>query len=164
MLDAGGTAITNGKKPWNKVTTNAVLFITKLKLSAKGAASDKWAPWYTAGMAAYIAKYKAFEEKNFLWQLDEESYTEDLETYIKATGSSGIYERLTNAKFLAYHGAFNNGNGFGTRSGPTIKLTVNTSSVTCKGSLGKADYPNGAGTCLDTAGVGGGVTTFSDLA
>ena len=37
-------------------------------------------------MAAYIVKYKAFEEKNFLWQLDEESYPKNLATYIKATG------------------------------------------------------------------------------
>jgi len=67
----GGATIANGGKPFIKVTTNAVLFIQKLKLSAKGASSDKWTPWYTAGMAAYITKYKAFEEKNFLWQLDE---------------------------------------------------------------------------------------------
>lgn len=71
VLNAGGSALTGFGKPWARETANAVLFITKLKLSAKGATSDKWAPWYTAGMAAYIVKYKAFEEKNFLWQLDE---------------------------------------------------------------------------------------------
>jgi hypothetical protein len=45
-----------------------------LKLSKKGAASDKWAEWYdtgaTKGMGAYLAKYKLFEDSNFLWQLD----------------------------------------------------------------------------------------------
>jgi len=45
-----------------------------LKLSKKGASSDKWTEWYdtgaTKGMGAYLLKYKAFEDSNFLWQLD----------------------------------------------------------------------------------------------
>lgn len=114
-------------------------------------------------MGAYLLKYKAFEDSNFLWQLDQESYSEDLATYIKTVGSSGIYEPVTKVKYLAYHGAFNNDNGLGTRTGPTIKTDVDTSS-SCKSSIGKADYPNAASTCLNTVNATGGQTTFSDAA
>jgi len=156
--------MTNFGKLYIRRTTDAVGFITKLKLSGKAATSDKWTPWYDTGMTAYLVKYAAFEEANFKWQLDQESYSEDLATYIKSTASSGIYERKTKAKNDAYHGGWNAANGLGTRAGPTIKLTENTSSVACTVTVGKATYPSGVGTCLDNAGTDSGKTTFSELA